>query len=85
MKFTREEKDDLKREVVNYLEDEPEVRKIVIFGSFAGDGEFSDIDVAIFQDSTDNYLPLAMKYRKKIRPVAKRFPVDVIPLKMDIR
>jgi hypothetical protein len=40
-----------------------------------------DLDVAVFQDSNEKYLPLAMKYRRKIRDVARIIPVDILPLK----
>jgi hypothetical protein len=43
--------------------------------------EPNDIDVAIFQNSKDIYLKLAMKYRKLTREIAKILPVDIIPLK----
>lgn len=41
------------------------------------------MDVAIFQDSRESYLPLAMKYRRQTRPVAQRIPLDIIPIKAD--
>ena len=36
--------------------------------------------MAVFQESEEGYLPLALKYRRLLRPVAARIPVDVIPL-----
>ena len=39
------------------------------------------IDAAIFQDSEESYLSLAMKYRRLTRGIAKRIPVDIIPIK----
>lgn len=81
MRLTKREKETLKRELVECLSGEPEVRKVVVFGSFAYGGEFNDIDVAIFQDSAEKYLPLAMKYRGKLEKISDRIPLDVIPLK----
>ena len=40
-----------------------------------------DLDVAVFQDSTEPYLPLALKYRQKTRSIAQRIPLDILPLK----
>jgi hypothetical protein len=39
------------------------------------------LDVAIVQDSDENYLPLALKYRKKTRDIARKIALDIIPLK----
>lgn len=79
----QEQKDSLKRQLVSCLVGEKEVRKIVIFGSFLKTSEPHDLDVAVFQDSSEKYLPLAMKYRKKTRAIAHIIPVDIIPLKLD--
>jgi len=37
--------------------------------------------VAIFQNSTEIYLKLAMKYRRLTREIAKIIPIDIFPLK----
>ncbi len=83
--FTHQQKDSLKRKLVSCLEGEKEVRKIVIFGSFLKSSDPHDLDVAVFQDSSEKYLPLAMKYRKKTRAVARLIPLDIIPLKANAR
>jgi predicted nucleotidyltransferase len=81
--LTQPQKDSLKRQLVSCLEGEKEVRKIVIFGSFVKSSDPHDLDVAVFQDSNEKYLPLAMKYRKKTRAIARIIPLDIIPLKAD--
>jgi predicted nucleotidyltransferase len=81
--LTQPQKDSLKKQLVSCLEGEKEVRKIIIFGSFLESSEPNDIDVAVFQNSSEKYLPLAMKYRKKIREIARIIPVDIIPLKAE--
>jgi hypothetical protein len=58
-----------------------EVQKIVVFGSFLHSDNPHDLDVAVFQDSTESYLPLALKYRQKTRSIARRIPLDILPLK----
>ncbi|MCX8044007.1 MAG: nucleotidyltransferase domain-containing protein [Desulfobacterota bacterium] len=54
-----------------------------MFGSFVHSLNPHDIDIAIFQESDEAYLPLALKYRKKTRHIARRIPLDIIPLKKD--
>jgi predicted nucleotidyltransferase len=83
--LTQKQKDLLKRQLISCLEGEKEVRKVVIFGSFLNSSDPHDLDVAVFQDSSEKYLPLAMKYRKKIRAIARVIPVDIIPLRADAR
>jgi predicted nucleotidyltransferase len=73
-------KESLKRDIVASLAGAREVRKIVIFGSFAKSEDPHDIDVAVFQDSSEGYLELALKYRRMTRQVARRIPVDILPI-----
>lgn len=79
-----EKKDKLKEEIIKKLKSEKEIRKIVIFGSFLNSTEPHDIDVAVFQDSDDNYLTLALKYRKLIREITRKIPVDIIPVRANV-
>lgn len=81
MRTTRLQKESLKQEIKEILSQEKEVSKIFIFGSFVKSAYPNDIDIAIFQDSDKPYLELAMKYRKLIRPIARKIAVDVIPIK----
>lgn len=79
-----EKKDKLKEEIIKKLKSEKEIRKIVIFGSFLNSTEPHDIDVAVFQDSDDNYLTLALKYRKLIREITRKIQVDIIPIRANV-
>lgn len=79
--FTEQQKQSLKQQLVSSLKTEREVCRIVIFGSFLSSNDPHDIDVAVFQDSDEKYLPLAMKYRRKTRDIARRIPLDILPLK----
>ena len=81
MRLTRQEKEKLKRELVSCFENEPEIQKIVIFGSSVTTDSPHDIDIAVFQDSKQHYLPLALKYRRITRAVSRRIPVDILPIK----
>jgi predicted nucleotidyltransferase len=82
--FTEQQKQSLKQELAGCLKAEPEVRRIIVFGSFLTSDEPHDLDVAIVQDSDENYLPLALKYRKKTRDIARRIALDIIPLKSGV-
>jgi uncharacterized protein len=83
--LTEQEKRALKDELVACLRGEREVRRIVVFGSFVRSNDPNDMDVAIFQDSGAGYLELAMKYRRMMRSLARRIPLDVIPLKAGVK
>ena len=81
MVMAREQKDEIKRLLIELLAGQNEVRKIVIFGSFLNAVEPHDVDVAVFQDSSEKYLALAMKYRRMTRSISQIIPLDIIPVK----
>ena len=85
MLISTTKKEHIKKKIREKLSGEPEVRKIVLFGSFLTSEQPNDIDIAIFQNSDEKYLPLALKYRKLVREIAKILPVDVIPLKAAVK
>jgi len=80
MTLSPEQKDAIKHKVADCLRHEPEVRRIVVFGSFVMSSAPHDLDVAVFQDSEEGYLPLALKYRRLLRGIAAMIPIDVVPL-----
>jgi len=79
--FTEQQKQLLKQQLVGLLKREKEVCRIVVFGSFVNSSDPHDLDVAVFQDSDEKYLPLAMKYRSKTRDIARMIPMDILPLR----
>jgi len=83
MRLDREQKEQLKRAVVECLSGDDEIQRIVVFGSFLSSDEPHDMDVAVFQTSREPYLSLALRYRRRIRPVTRRIPVDVVPIRPD--
>ncbi len=83
--FTERQKQLLKRRLVSSLKGEREVCRIVIFGSFVNSDDPHDLDVAVFQDSDEKYLPLAMKYRRKTREIARMIPMYILPLRAGIQ
>lgn len=80
MKINKQEKIEIKRRIVEILSQQPEIEKIIIFGSFMMNERPTDIDIAVFQNSNEDYLTLALKYRKLLRDVSKIIPIDIIPL-----
>ena len=74
-------KGEIKKELAACLSGEREVRRIVIFGSFVTDPDPHDLDVAVFQDSDEDYLSLALKYRRATRSIARRIPLDIFPVR----
>ena len=81
MVATTEQKEKIKRELAARLSREDEVCKVIVFGSFVTSSTPNDLDVAIFQNSNEPYLTLAMKYRRLLRPIADQIPIDVIPVR----
>ena len=81
--LTQQQKILLKQQLVGCLRGEKEICRIVVFGSFLESSDPHDIDIAVFQDSSEKYLPLAMKYREKTRTIARIIPLDIIPLKAE--
>jgi len=74
-------KEIVKREIAARLSCFPEVRRVVIFGSFVDSDDPHDVDIAVFQDSDEDYYPLALKYRRILRSVAQMIPLDVLPVR----
>ncbi|MEA2019998.1 MAG: nucleotidyltransferase domain-containing protein [Campylobacterota bacterium] len=58
-----------------------EVNKVILFGSFTKSSNPNDIDIAIVQNSNDNFLTLSLKYRKVLRDLSKIIPLDIVPIK----
>jgi len=81
---TVEQKERIKSDLAARLSREREVCKVIIFGSFLTSETPNDLDVAIFQDSDQPYLRLAMKYRRLLRPIADQIPIDVIPVRPNV-
>jgi len=80
MNLSNYEKENIKKRIVEKLRLQEEIRKIVIFGSFLSDKNPSDIDVAVFQNSKEDYLQLSVRYRKAVREISKKIPIDIIPI-----
>ena len=71
----------LKNRIVELLKGQKEIERIIIFGSFNNSDSPNDIDIAIVQNSSDNYLTLALKYRRLIRSISREIAIDIFPIK----
>jgi predicted nucleotidyltransferase len=84
MVLTNVQKEQIKRLLAECFSGQQEICRVMIFGSFLDSPNPQDLDVAVFQNSDQPYLPLAMKYRRLLRPVSRLIPVDVFPLRSDV-
>ena len=73
-------KAELKNRIVELLKGQKEIERIIIFGSFNNSDSPNDIDIAVVQNSSDNYLTLALKYRRLIRSISKEIAIDIFPI-----
>jgi len=85
MALTEQQKDGLKKELVACLSSDDEIKKIVVFGSFVHSSDPNDLDVAVFQESNEAYLPLAMKYRRKTRGISKKIALEIFPVRTNVK
>ncbi len=74
-------KAELKNRIVELLKGQKEIERIIIFGSFNNSDSPNDIDIAVVQNSSDNYLTLALKYRRLIRSISREIAIDIFPIK----
>ena len=69
--------------IKNELSQFNEINKVILFGSFIDSNTPNDIDIAVVQNSNENYLTLSLKYRKVLRNLSKIIPLDIVPIKID--
>jgi predicted nucleotidyltransferase len=70
----------LKNKIVESLKGQKEIERIIIFGSFNRSESPNDIDIAVVQNSNENYMTLSLKYRRLIRSITKEIAVDIFPV-----
>jgi predicted nucleotidyltransferase len=73
-------KAEVKNKIIESFKEQKEVEKIIVFGSFNKTDSPNDIDIAVIQSSNENYLTLALRYRKLIRNISREIAVDVFPI-----
>ena len=81
MQWTVDKRNAIKRAVADALATNPEVDRVVVFGSFSNAENPNDLDIAVFQHSKQPYLPLALKYRRQLDDLACQIALDVIPVR----
>lgn len=74
------DKAQLKHDLVAALMVDEHVEKIIIFGSFTRTSNPHDMDVAVFCNSKDDYLTLALALRKRLRSLSRIIPIDLLPI-----
>ncbi len=84
MKLTNKSKADIVNTIKDALTGFSEVNKIILFGSFPKSNNPNDIDIAVIQNSNNNFLVLSLKYRKVLRELSKIIPLDIVPIKQNI-
>jgi len=73
----------IKQAVVEAMQNEQDIHKIIVFGSFLSSETPGDIDVAVLGKFAQGYLEVATRLRKKVRHIAKILPVDIVPIQED--
>ncbi len=73
-------KNEIKNKIVHSLKEQKEVKRIIVFGSFNKSDSPNDIDIAVVQNSSENYMTLALRYRKLIRNISREIAVDIFPI-----
>jgi uncharacterized protein len=71
---------EVKNKIVDSLKGQKEIERIIIFGSFNKSDSPNDIDIAVVQNSSEDYLTLALRYRKLIRNISKEIAIDIFPI-----
>lgn len=79
----RSQKNELKQAVIEAIQDERAVHKIIIFGSFLSSETPGDLDVAVLGNFPHGYLATALRLRKKIRHLTRILPIDIVPIQED--
>lgn len=84
MFLSKEQKQRLKDQINASLTSDTNVTKIIIFGSFLESAAPESINVAVYQDSTEGYFQLAMKYRKKVKALTNKIKINIYPIRNSI-
>jgi predicted nucleotidyltransferase len=80
MELNEVDKSRIKNNIVDVLKDLASVERVIVFGSFSRSTSPHDIDIAVIEDSDEDYLTLAMEYRRRTREISKMIPLDIFPI-----
>jgi uncharacterized protein len=76
------DKQNIRQQLQSAFVDDSKVEKIIVFGSFVTSDTPHDLDLAVFCNSSDDYLTLALALRKKLRNISSIIPIDLVPIAM---
>lgn len=76
------DKKQVKDDLIVALKSDDTIEKVIIFGSFAHVSNPNDLDLAVFCNSSDDYLTLVLALRKKLRGISSIIPIDLVPITM---
>ncbi len=76
------DKQNIRRQLRTAFIDDGTIEKIVVFGSFITSESPNDLDLAVFCNSSDDYLTLSLALRKKLRDISSIIPIDLVPIAM---
>lgn len=76
------DKQNIRRQLRTAFIDDGTIEKIVILGSFITSESPNDLDLAVFCNSSDDYLTLSLALRKKLRDISSIIPIDLVPIAM---
>jgi len=76
------DKQQIRQQLQAVFVDDSKVEKIMVFGSFFTSESPHDLDLAVFCNSSDDYLTLALALRKKLRGISSIIPIDLVPIAM---
>lgn len=79
MLITNEEKNKITDMIAEKISG-PEVKKLILFGSFVESANPNEINLAIISEENLDYISKVAKYRKKIKDLSKKIPVQIFPL-----
>jgi len=82
--LSKEQKQELKDRISASLNTDINVTKIVIFGPFLESVAPKSINVAVYQESTEGYFQLSMKYRKKMKALTRKIQINIFPIRNNI-
>jgi predicted nucleotidyltransferase len=80
MKFDAASKERIYATLADHFRKYPEIKRVIVFGSFVSQEDPNDLDLAVFSENTEDYLVIALRLRRQLRALHLPLPVDLIPI-----
>jgi len=74
------DKKQIRKQLLSVFEGDDRIEKVIVFGSFIHSANPHDLDLAVFCDSSEDYLTLALLLRKQLRSISNIIPIDLVPI-----